>query len=63
MQRWDIPEAMISFQSRQMVDDFARRIMQAGYDDGTVLPVYRSFGRKMMEEFKPEGRENVSAQD
>lgn len=42
----DIPEAMISFQSRQMVDDFARRHYAAGYDDGTVLPVYRSFGRK-----------------
>ena len=55
----DIPEAMISFQSRQMVDDFARRIMQQGmtmeqYFQFTGLSV-----EKMMEEFKPEAEKRI----
>ena len=55
----DIPEAMISFQSRQMVDDFARRIMQ----QGTTMEQYFQFTglseEKMMEEFKPEAEKRI----
>lgn len=55
----DIPEAMISFQSRQMVDDFARRIMQ----QGMTLEQYFQFTglseEKMMEEFKPEAEKRI----
>lgn len=55
----DIPEAMISFQSRQMVDDFARRIMQQGM---TMEQYFRFTGlseEKMMEEFKPEAEKRI----
>ena len=55
----DIPEAMISFQSRQMVDDFARRIMQQGM---TMEQYFQSTGlseEKMMEEFKPEAEKRI----
>ncbi|WP_418616471.1 trigger factor [[Ruminococcus] torques] len=55
----DIPEAMISFQSRQMVDDFARRIMQ----QGMMMEQYFQFTglseEKMMEEFKPEAEKRI----
>ena len=55
----DIPEAMISFQSRQMVDDFARRIMQ----QGMTMELYFQFTglseEKMMEEFKPEAEKRI----
>ena len=55
----DIPEAMISFQSRQMVDDFARRIMQ----QGMTMEQYFQFSglseEKMMEEFKPEAEKRI----
>ena len=55
----DIPEAMISFQSRQMVDDFARRIQQQGL---TVEQYFQFTGlseEKMMEEFKPEAEKRI----
>ena len=55
----DIPEAMISFQSRQMVDDFARRIMQQGM---TIEQYFQFTGlseEKMMEEFKPEAEKRI----
>ena len=55
----DIPEAMISFQSRQMVDDFARRIMQQGM---TMKQYFQFTGlseEKMMEEFKPEAEKRI----
>ena len=46
MQRWIFRSYDRASRSRQMVDDFARRIHAAGYDDGTVLPVYRSDRQK-----------------
>ena len=59
MQRWDIPEAMISFQSRQMVDDFARRIMQQGMTMEQYFQFTGLSEEKMMEEFKPEAEKRI----
>ena len=55
----DIPEAMISFQSRQMVDDFARRIMQQGMTMGQYFQFTGLSEEKMMEEFKPEAEKRI----
>lgn len=55
----DIPEAMISFQSRQMVDDFARRIMQQGMTMEQYLQFTGLSEEKMMEEFKPEAEKRI----
>ena len=55
----DIPEAMISFQSRQMVDDFARRIMQQGM---TMEQYFQFTGMtldKMQEEMKPQALKRI----
>lgn len=55
----DIPEAMISFQSRQMVDDFARRIMQQGITMEQYFQFTGLSEEKMMEEFKPEAEKRI----
>ena len=55
----DIPEAMISFQSRQMVDDFARRIMQQGMTMEQYCQFTGLSEEKMMEEFKPEAEKRI----
>lgn len=55
----DIPEAMISFQSRQMVDDFARRIMQQGMTMEQYFQFTGISEEKMMEEFKPEAEKRI----
>ena len=59
MQEMDIPEAMISFQSRQMVDDFARRIMQQGMTMEQYFQFTGLSEEKMMEEFKPEAEKRI----
>lgn len=55
----DIPEAMINFQSRQMVDDFARRIMQQGMTMEQYFQFTGLSEEKMMEEFKPEAEKRI----
>ena len=55
----DIPEAMISFQSRQMGDDFARRIMQQGMTMEQYFQFTGLSEEKMMEEFKPEAEKRI----
>ena len=55
----DIPEAMISFQSRQMVDDLARRIMQQGMTMEQYFQFTGLSEEKMMEEFKPEAEKRI----
>ena len=55
----DIPEAMISFQSRQRVDDFARRIMQQGMTMEQYFQFTGLSEEKMMEEFKPEAEKRI----
>lgn len=55
----DIPEAMISFQSRQMVDDFARRIMQQGMTMEQYFQFTGLSEEKMLEEFKPEAEKRI----
>ena len=55
----DIPEAMISFQSRQMVDEFARRIMQQGMTMEQYFQFTGLSEEKMMEEFKPEAEKRI----
>lgn len=55
----DIPEAMISFQSRQMVDDFARRVMQQGMTMEQYFQFTGLSEEKMMEEFKPEAEKRI----
>lgn len=55
----DIPEAMISFQSRQMVDDFARCIMQQGMTMEQYFQFTGLSEEKMMEEFKPEAEKRI----
>lgn len=55
----DIPEAMISFQSRQMVDDFARRIMQQGMTMEQYFQFTGLSEEKTMEEFKPEAEKRI----
>ena len=55
----DIPEAMISFQSRQMVDDFDRRIMQQGMTMEQYFQFTGLSEEKMMEEFKPEAEKRI----
>lgn len=55
----DIPEVMISFQSRQMVDDFARRIMQQGMTMEQYFQFTGLSEEKMMEEFKPEAEKRI----
>ena len=55
----DIPEDMISFQSRQMVDDFARRIMQQGMTMEQYFQFTGLSEEKMMEEFKPEAEKRI----
>ena len=55
----DIPEAMISFQSRQLVDDFARRIMQQGMTMEQYFQFTGLSEEKMMEEFKPEAEKRI----
>lgn len=55
----DIPEPMIDLQTRQMADDFARRIMQQGL---TVEQYYQFTGlseEKMMEEMKPQAEKRI----
>ena len=55
----DIPEAMIDFQTKQMADDFARRIMQQGM---TMEQYFQFTGLtmdKMLEEFKPQAEKRI----
>ncbi|MBC5687485.1 trigger factor [Mediterraneibacter sp. NSJ-55] len=55
----DIPEAMIELQTKQMADDFARRIMQQGL---TVEQYFQFTGmteEKMMEEMKPQAEKRI----
>ena len=55
----DIPEPMIDLQTKQMADDFARRIMQ----QGMTLEQYFQFTglseEKMMEEFRPQAEKRI----
>ncbi len=55
----DIPEPMIELQTKQMADDFARRIMQQGL---TVEQYFQFTGmteEKMMEELRPQAEKQI----
>lgn len=55
----DIPEPMIDLQTKQMADDFARRLMQQGL---TVEQYFQFTGlseEKMMEEFRPQAEKRI----
>ena len=55
----DIPAAMIDLQTKQMADDFARRIMQQGL---TVEQYFQFTGmteEKMMEELRPQAEKRI----
>ena len=59
----DIPAAMIDLQTKQMADDFARRIMQQGL---TVEQYFQFTGmteEKMMEELRPQAEKRIKIED
>lgn len=58
MQRW-IFGSYDQLQSRQMVDDFARRIMQQGMTMEQYFQFTGLSEEKMMEEFKPEAEKRI----
>ncbi len=55
----DIPEPMIDLQTRQMADDFARRIMQQGLSLEQYFQFTGLSEEKMMEEFRPQAEKRI----
>ena len=55
----DIPEPMIDLQTKQMADDFARRIMQQGLTMEQYFQFTGLSEEKMMEEFRPQAEERI----
>lgn len=55
----DIPEPMIELQTKQMADDFARRIMQQGMSLEQYFQFTGLSEEKMMEEFKPQAEKRI----
>ena len=55
----DIPEPMIDLQTKQMADDFARRIMQQGMSLEQYFKFTGLSEEKMMEEFRPQAEKRI----
>ncbi len=55
----DIPEPMIDLQTKQMADDFARRIMQQGMSLEQYFQFTGLSEDKMMEEFRPQAEKRI----
>ena len=55
----DIPEPMIDLQTRQMSDDFARRIMQQGMSMEQYYQFTGLTEEKMLEEFRPQAEKRI----
>ena len=55
----DIPDPMIDLQTKQMADDFARRIMQQGMSLEQYFQFTGLFEEKMMEEFRPQAEKRI----
>ena len=55
----DIPEPMIDLQTKQMADDFARRIMQQGMSLEQYFQFTGLSEEKMMEEFRPQAEKRI----
>ncbi|XCP86816.1 trigger factor [Roseburia hominis] len=55
----DIPEAMIETQSRQMVDDFAQRLMQQGLNMEQYMQFTGMTAEKMLAEMRPQAEKRI----
>ncbi len=55
----DIPEPMLDLQTKQMADDFARRVMQQGLTLEQYFQLTGLSEEKMMEEFRPQAEERI----
>lgn len=55
----DIPEPMIDLQTKQMADDFARRIIQQGMSLEQYFQFTGLSEEKMMEEFRPQAEKRI----
>ena len=55
----DIPDPMIDLQTKQMADDFARRIMQQGMSLEQYFQFTGLSEEKMMEEFRPQAEKRI----
>ena len=55
----DIPDSMIDLQTKQMADDFARRIMQQGMSLEQYFQFTGLSEEKMMEEFRPQAEKRI----
>ena len=55
----DIPEPMIELQTKQMADDFARRIMQQGLTVEQYFQFTGMTAEKMMEELRPQAEKQI----
>ena len=55
----DIPEAVIETQTRQMLDDFARRMQSQGLSMGQYFQFTGQSVDKMMEDMKPQALKRI----
>lgn len=55
----DLPEPMLDLQTKQMADDFARRIMQQGMSMEQYFQFTGLSEEKMMEEFRPQAEKRI----
>lgn len=55
----DIPDPMIDLQTKQMADDFARRIMQQGMSLEQYFQFTGLSEEKMMDEFRPQAEKRI----
>lgn len=55
----DIPDPMVDLQTKQMADDFARRIMQQGMSLEQYFQFTGLSEEKMMEEFRPQAEKRI----
>ena len=55
----DIPEAMIETQTRQMLDDFARRMQSQGLSMEQYFQFTGQSVEKMMEDMKPQALKRI----
>ena len=55
----DIPDPMIDLQTKQMADDFSRRIMQQGMSLEQYFQFTGLSEEKMMEEFRPQAEKRI----
>ncbi len=55
----DIPEAMIKTQSRQMLDDFSRRMQSQGFSMEQYFQFTGQSMDKMMEDMKPQALKRI----